>query len=65
MLASVNWIGSRATRTSISDEGLEHLQGLSRLVGLHVRGTGVTESGLEQLKQAIPGLIIRQRQPGT
>jgi hypothetical protein len=38
----------------ITDAGLEHLKGLTRLNELGVAGTRVTESGIEGLRKALP-----------
>jgi len=42
--------------TPISDQGIERLSGLKNLEELGIQGTDVTESGVERLKAAIPGL---------
>ena len=36
--------------TQVTDAGLEHLKGLSRLQELYLDGTQVTDAGLEHLK---------------
>ena len=40
--------------TAISDAGLRHLTGLSKLERLWLAGTKVTDQGAEMLKQALP-----------
>jgi hypothetical protein len=40
----------------VSNAGLEHLRGLTKLRSLFLWNTAVTETGVERLKKAIPGL---------
>jgi hypothetical protein len=42
------------TRTRVTDSGLRHLEGLSNLRELEVRGTSVTDYGTEKLRLALP-----------
>jgi hypothetical protein len=44
--------------TQVSDAGLKHLKGLSRLRYLNLNGTLVTEEGIADLRRAIPGLTV-------
>jgi hypothetical protein len=45
--------------TRVTDAGLEHLKGLIGLEFLHLRNTNVTQEGVEELKKALPNLIVR------
>jgi hypothetical protein len=45
--------------TAITDAGLAHLRGLTKLQRLSLGGTEVTEAGMNELKRALPGLTIR------
>ncbi|HYV39025.1 MAG TPA: hypothetical protein VE988_25290 [Gemmataceae bacterium] len=44
--------------TAISDKGLMHLHGLVKLRQLMVGETQITKRGEEQIKQAIPGVVV-------
>ena len=46
--------------TKVTDAGLEHLKGLSKLVGLRLEGTKVTDAGVQRLKEALPDCFIRR-----
>jgi hypothetical protein len=37
---------------------LEHLKGLTELRYLDLRGTKVTEAGVEQLKKSLPSVLV-------
>jgi hypothetical protein len=45
----------------VTDAGLEHLQGLTRLPNLRLRGTKVTDKGVRALRAALPDMedIVR------
>jgi hypothetical protein len=45
-------------QTRISDSGLIHLKGLTKLSMLDLRGTPVTDAGVNELQQALPSLRI-------
>jgi hypothetical protein len=49
--------------TAITDAGLAHLHGLAALRFVSLYGAAVTAEGIRQLKQAIPGLIVRVDAP--
>jgi len=56
---------SRLKQTKITDAGLPHLKGLTSLKELRLVDTGVTETGLAELRKALPGLTIEHSiQPG-
>ena len=40
--------------TNVTDEGLQHLKGLTNLQSLHLTHTFVTASGVFKLQQALP-----------
>ncbi|MHC4503152.1 MAG: hypothetical protein ACYTFI_07605, partial [Planctomycetota bacterium] len=40
--------------TGVTDAGLEHLKGSTRLKRLWLAGTRVTSAGVERLKEALP-----------
>jgi hypothetical protein len=40
----------------VADAGLKHLQGLTKLRNLFLRGTKVTEKGVRALRAAIPDI---------
>jgi hypothetical protein len=42
----------------ITDEGLKHLYGLSKLRRLYLNGTRVTAMGVYKLSHAIPGVWV-------
>ena len=52
--------------SEVTDEGLAHLKGVSRLKRLHLHGgatvfyggTDVTQQGIDELKEAIPSLLV-------
>lgn len=44
--------------TQVSDEGLNHLVGLKKLLVLHVLNTNVTIRGANVIKEAIPASYI-------
>ena len=44
--------------TQVTDAGLEHLEGLTRLRTLVVGGCYVTRNGAQKLEQALPNCII-------
>jgi len=44
--------------TQVSDGGLVHLKGLTKLEKLYLRGTSVSKAGLTELKQALPNCVI-------
>ena len=44
--------------TQVTDAGIEHLKGLTKLLGLDLRATHVTDAGVEELKSALPNLRI-------
>jgi hypothetical protein len=48
----------RLHHVNVTDAGLEHLHGLSNLRRLDLWRTKATASGVEKLKQAIPGLEV-------
>ena len=37
--------------TQITDAGLKHLKGMTKLIGLHLNGTSITDAGLVHLKE--------------
>jgi len=41
-----------------SDAGLVHLKGLAKLGSVQLNGTQVTDAGVAELKQALPGCRI-------
>jgi hypothetical protein len=40
--------------TAVSDTGLVHLGGLTSLTNLSLRGTNVSNKGIEELQKALP-----------
>lgn len=50
--------------TNITDEGLVHLRGLTKLRCLDIEQTKVTRAGGLRLKKALPGLIVIWAGPG-
>jgi hypothetical protein len=44
--------------TKITDAGLEHVKGMTRLQMLAVVGTQVTDVGMQKLKESLPTLKI-------
>jgi hypothetical protein len=38
----------------VTDAGLGHLSGLTRLKYLNLEGTGVTDAGVQDLRKALP-----------
>ena len=46
--------------TTVTDDGLAHLNGLSNLRVLFLDGTAVTEKGIEELQRALPRCVIRR-----
>jgi hypothetical protein len=48
---------------NVTDEGLSHLVGLTRLQRLNLARTRVTERGVEELRRSIPSLKIITRRP--
>jgi hypothetical protein len=44
--------------THVTDAGLEHLTGLTRLKTLTLRKTHVADAGVAKLKKALPALTI-------
>lgn len=55
-----NIVSLRLNDTSISDVGLVHLAKLPKLQDLQVLNTKVTRKGIDALKRALPGVIVRQ-----
>jgi hypothetical protein len=49
---SARWVD--LTRSEVTDAGLEHLKGLSRLQQLWLVSTKVTDAGVKKLQQALP-----------
>jgi hypothetical protein len=41
-------------KTEITDAGLVHLKGLTKLEGLYLRGTKTTPAGIMSFKEALP-----------
>jgi len=46
--------------TEITDAGLVHLTGLTKLQWLHLRNTRVTDAGVNELKKALPKVTIER-----
>ena len=46
------------TRKEISDAGLVHLKGLTKLTYLYLTNTQVTDAGIAGLKKALPNCAI-------
>jgi hypothetical protein len=46
------------SETKVSDQGLEHLRGLSDLIELHLIKTEVTAAGVAKLQAALPNCKI-------
>ena len=44
--------------TQVTDAGLTHLKGLSRLTYLNLKGTKVTIQGIKELQEALPNCDI-------
>ena len=44
--------------TKITDAGLEHVKALGVFEALDLKGTSVTDAGVENLRQAVPPLRI-------
>jgi hypothetical protein len=44
--------------TAVTDTGLEHLKGLTALRELDLKGTKVTEAGVDQLKKSLPNAKV-------
>lgn len=44
--------------TQITDAGLEHLKGLTRLRALDLQGTKVSGDGIRSLQRALPDCVI-------
>ena len=44
----------------LPDAGLVHLKGMTRLEGLNLYGTQVSDAGIAELKQALPGGQIKK-----
>jgi hypothetical protein len=44
--------------TKITDAGLTHLSGLTRLWKLNTAGTRVTDAGVQEFRQALPKVRI-------
>jgi internalin A len=42
--------------TAVSDAGLRHLKGLTRLELLQLYNTGITDAGTAEILKALPGL---------
>jgi hypothetical protein len=47
--------------TQITDAGIEHLKGVTKLGYLDLSGTQITDAGIQQLKQSMPKLQIRNQ----
>jgi hypothetical protein len=45
--------------TQITDAGLVHVKGLTRLTKLNLSSTQVTDAGIQQLKQSLPKLDVQ------
>ena len=52
-VVSVSLIG-----TNVTDAGLVHLKGLTKLEYLNLNGTKVTDAGIKQLQQTLPNCKI-------
>ena len=50
--------GLDLSRTQVTDAGLEHLKGLTKLQSLDLRGTQATDEGAKKLQQALPNCKI-------
>ena len=46
--------------TSVTDAGLEHLKGLTKLKELDLESTNVTDAGVKKLQQALPNCKIHR-----
>ena len=50
--------GLYLNNTQVTDAGLVHLKGLSKLQYLDLSNTQVTDEGVKKLQQALPNCII-------
>jgi hypothetical protein len=57
----VNLEGLQLADNPVTDRGLEHLRGLTKLKELYIRGTRVTDEGIKKLQAAIPSLVTVQK----
>jgi len=48
--------------TQVTDDGLKHLSGFTKLKELRLNGTQVTEKGVESLRQQLPHCYIELQQ---
>ena len=44
--------------TNVTDNGLKHLLGLSKLREINIKGTAVTEGGVQYLRESFPGAKV-------
>ena len=59
-VAKLKWVA--LNQTEVTDAGLKHLQKLP-LTGVHLEGTQVTESAVENLRTATGGRVYTDRNP--
>jgi hypothetical protein len=55
------FMSANCESTQVTDAGLVHLKGLTKLIELALNGTQVTDTGVEELERALPKLWIVNR----
>ena len=59
-LKRFNLVSLDLTSTKVTDAGLVHLRGMTRLQELNLVGTQVTDAGVADLQKALPKVLIRR-----